>query len=187
MANTSTKKNTGENDAVNTKSEIVPEETSAEKKSAKEKIVPKEIDSSQYVIVRNGFHGKLIYKSRRSGEIFSWDSFGDEQEISLRELRNAKSSSKKFFVNNWFMFDEDWIIDYLGVGKYYQNSVSIDDYDKIFEKSAAELEEALSQMSAGQKHSLAYRAKTLIENGEIDSLSVISVLEKSLGTELIER
>lgn len=99
-------------------------------------IVPKDIDPEQYVTVRNGFQGRLVYVSKHTGERFVWDQFGAEQEMELRELKNAKNSYKKFFENNWFMFDEDWIVDYLGVQRFYRNAVRIEDFDEIFQKDA---------------------------------------------------
>ena len=188
MGNTTEKKSSGrpssskKADAVEMTDELV-----AEVKEPKKKIIPKEIDSSQYVTVRNGFHGKLVYKSRKTNETYRWESFGDEQEMELRELRNAKSSAKKVFINNWFMFDEDWIIDYLGVGQYYKHAVSIDEFEDIFKQSPDELRELINEMSPGQKRSLAYHVRDMISQGKIDSLSIISVLEEGLGLELIER
>ena len=151
------------------------------------KIVPKDIDPSQYVTVRNGFHGKLTYIAKRTGEKFKWDEFGAEQEMELSELKNAKSSDKKFFINNWFMFDEPWIVDYLGVGQYYKFAIKIEDFDKIFTLSPSEIEETLQNVSEGQKKSIAYRARNLIAAGEIDSNTVIAALEKCLGIDLIEK
>lgn len=152
----------------------------------KKTLIPKDIDDSQYVTVVNGFHGILVYKSRKTGEEFVWEKYGDEQEMELRELKNAKSSSKAFFENNWFMFNEKWIVDYLGVGRLYKNAIGIDTYDSIFEKSPEEIQEIVGEMKRGQKSSLAYRAKELITEGKIDSLRVITALEESLGIELIE-
>lgn len=157
----------------------------AEKKE--EKIIPKDIDLNQYITVRNGFHGKLVYKSSRTGEKFVWDEYGSEQEMELKELRNAKNSSKRFFTDNWFMFDEDWVIDYLGMRQYYKNAISIEDFDKLFKKSPTEIKKAIGEMSHGQKRSVIYRAGELITSGEIDSRKVISALEDALGVELIEK
>lgn len=150
-------------------------------------IVPKEIDSNQYVTVINGFQGRLVYISKHTGERFIWDEFGAEQDMELSELKRAKSSNKKFFVNNWFMFNEQWIIDYLGLNQYYKYAVKIEDFDKLFEMSVSELEDTLSKMSDGQKKSVAYRARQLIAEGKIDSNKVITTLEKCLNTELIDR
>lgn len=150
-------------------------------------IVAKDIDVHQYVTVRNGFQGKLIYVSQKTGEHFVWDGFGTEQEMELLELRNAKNAAKKFFQNNWFMFDEDWIVDYLGLKQYYKHAVKIEDFDKIFEMSPTEIKNTVGFLSAGQKKSVAYRAKMLIAEGEIDSNKAINALEDALGVELIER
>ncbi len=152
----------------------------------KRSFVPKEIDQHQIVTVRNGFQGRLVYKSRKTGERFVWEGFGAEQDMEIGELRNAKSSNKKYFENNWFMFDEQWIAEYLGMGQYYKFAIPIDEFDKFFEKPAAELEEDLIKLSAGQKKSVAYRARQLIAEGAIDSNKTIATLEKCLGIELVE-
>lgn len=147
----------------------------------------KEIDPNQIVSVRNGFQGRLVYRSKRTGELWGWESFGAEQDMELSELKNARNSNKKFFINNWFMFDEDWIVDYLGLRQYYKNALNIKDFDKLFEKPIDEIENIVSNLSEGQQKSVAYRARQLISTGEIDSNKVISTLEKCLGVELIER
>ena len=149
--------------------------------------VPKDVDPHQIVTVRNGFHGRLVYKSPKTGERFVWEDFGAEQDMEVAELRNAKSANKKYFENNWFMFDEPWIVDYLGMGKFYKFSISIEGFDALFEKPVAEIEETIAKLSDGQKKSIAYRAKQLIAEGGIDSNKTITTLEKCLGTELVER
>lgn len=152
----------------------------------KQVFVPKGIDPHQIVTVRNGFQGRLVYRSPKTGERFVWESFGAEQDMEIGELRNAKSANKKYFINNWFMFDESWIPDYIGMAQYYKFAIPIADFDKFFEKSAAELEKAVSKLSEGQKQSVAYRARQLIADGTIDSNKAIASLEKSLGIELVE-
>lgn len=153
------------------------------------KIVPKEIDANQYITVRNGFHGRLVYVSSRTGETFIWDEFGGEQEIELRELRNVKNSAKRFFTDNWFMFNEedDWVLDYLGVRQYYKNALNVDVMDEIFDLSPSEILKRVPQLSEGQKRSLSYEARVRIANEDVDSIKVIRALETALGTELIER
>lgn len=158
---------------------------SIEKKAAV--FTQKAFDPNQIVTVRNGFQGKLVYKSKKTGEVFIWEEFGAEQDMELSELKSARSSSKKFFINNWFMIDDPEVIDYLGMGQYYKFSLNIDEFDALFTKSAGEVRETVSKLSAGQKKSVAYRARQLIGRGEIDSNKVISTLEECLGIELVER
>lgn len=183
MANTNNSQRTRK---TNTQNKTTATEQATTTTTAKA-IIPKDVDPTQYVTVRNGFQGRLVYRSRKTGEMFIWDEFGSEQEMELRELRNAKNSYKSFFINNWFMFDEDWIVDYLGVRQYYKNAIPIDGFDNIFSMKSAELKRTIAGLSVGQKKSVAYRAKELISEQKIDSLSVISVLEEALNIELIEK
>ncbi len=171
----------------NTAADAVDEAATETKAEAKKPLVPKDIDPNQIITVRNGFQGRLVYKSRKTGERFVWDSFGAEQDMELGELKNARNSNKKYFINNWFMFDEPWIVDYIGMSQYYKSSIPIQDFDKFFEKDADEIEATVSKLSDGQKKSVAYRARQLIADGRIDSNRTISTLEKCLGVELVER
>lgn len=149
----------------------------------------KQIDIHQYIPVKNGSYGKLIYISKHTGETFLWEEFGDEQEMELQELKNAKSSSKAFFEKNWFMFDEEysWVVDYLGLGQFYKNSIPIDRFDDLFALPADEIASSIEKLSSGQKTAVMIRAKQLIDAGSIDSNKTIAAIEKALSVELIER
>lgn len=155
--------------------------------SKQKKPVAKKVDLHEYVPVRNGFQGRLVYISKRTGEKFVWNQYGDEQEMELLELKNAKNSNKSFFQNNWFMFNEDWVPEYLGVKQFYRYALPINHFDDLFEMSPNEVEERVSKMTKGQKKSVAYRARQLISEGGIDSIRVINALEKGLGIELTEK
>lgn len=147
------------------------------------------IDPTQMIVVRNGYQGKLVYISSRTNERFVWDEFGGEQEMELRELRNAKNSAKNFFVNNWFMFDDEymWVVDYLGLKQYYKDVIKIEEFDNIFTLPPDEIISTVSKLSEGQKKSVAYRARQLLAQGGIDSNKAISALEESLHTQLVEK
>lgn len=87
------------------------------------------------------------------------------------------------------MFDEEyqWVIDYLGLNQYYKNALSLSDFDDLFTKTPSEISKITSKLSDGQKKSVAYRARQLVIEGEIDSIKAINALEKSLGIDLIEK
>lgn len=186
MANTSNRvKKTAapvENEQISEKAQTIAEPKS-EKKPYK---VKKNLDLNMFVTVKNGFNGTLVYKSKKTGERFVWDEFGDEQDMELSELKSAKNSCKSFFVNNWFLFDDPEIIDWLGLTQYYKHALNVDSFDKLFDKAPEEIEKVICELSDGQKKSVIFRAKQLITDGTIDSIKVINALEKSLSVELIE-
>lgn len=148
---------------------------------------PKQLEPDSIVTVKNGFNGKLVYTSSKTGERFFWDGFGDEQDMELSELKNARSSGKKYFINNWWLFDDPEVVDYLGMTKYYKFALNIDDFETLFDLPADKLADRISVLSEGQKKSVAYRAKQMIADGGIDSNRVIQTLEECLGIELVER
>ena len=163
--------------------------TSTTAKTTKPTYTVKNVDMNQYITVKSSFPGKLVYKSARTGELFTWEEAGAEQDIELKELRNMRNTSKKFFENNWIVFDEeyDWVIDFLGVRAFYNNIINTEGLDSLFKKPVAEIDAEIQSMTKGQKRTVAYRAMEMIANKEIDSISVIEVLEKGLGINLIER
>lgn len=186
MANTkskTSKSTVSKTDAEATKSVASTETINDEKKYR----VRKNLDPNTIVTVKNGFQGCLVYKSRRTKENFVWENFGDEQDMDLQELKNAKNSSKAFFTNNWFLIDDPEILDYLGVTQFYKYALNFKSFDDLFNKAPSEIKETVSHLSNGQKKSVAYRAKELISEGVIDSIKVINALEESLSIELIER
>lgn len=159
-------------------------EAPAEKKQYK---VKKNLDPNMIVTVKNGFQGRLIYKSRRTNERFEWETFGDEQDMDLQELKNARNSSKAFFINNWFLIDDPEVLEYLGVSQYYKYALNFKSFDDLFENAPDDIKDTIAHLSTGQKKSVAYRAKELIADGVIDSIKVINALEESLSIELIDR
>lgn len=145
------------------------------------------IPGNAIITVRNGFNGRLNYRSRKTGEVFVWERFGDEQDMEFQELKNARNSYRRFFENNWFLFDDPEVIDCLDIKQYYKNALSYDDFDTIFELPADEIKKRIARLSNGQKATVAYRARQLIRDGSIDSIKVINATEEALGIELIER
>lgn len=169
--------------------EEAPQVLEAPKKEAPKQVykVRKQLDPHTIVTVKNGFPGMLIYESSKTGEMFRWESLGDEQDMELQELKNARNASKAFYVNNWFRIDDPEILDYLGVAEYYKNALNLIDDETLRALKPEDIRSTVMKMSDGQKLALKYRVKQMIENGDIDSMKMITAFEEALGVELIER
>lgn len=163
------------------------ESVSAQTEQPKKQKVRVTLDPNLVVTVKNGFPGMLVYISRKTGEKFVWQEFGDEQDMELGELKNARNSSKKFYMNNWFLIDDPAVLDYLGVADYYKYATKNAGFEKLFDKTPAEIKRDVATLSDGQKRSVGYRARQMIKDGELDSVKKISALEEALGITLIER
>lgn len=155
---------------------------------AQKNIKPVAIDWNMEVPVVSNYQGVLGYTTR-SGDVYYWEEFGDVNEMSLNLLRTIKNTNKKYFVNNWFSFSDEysWVLDALGVRGLYKNALPADRFDELFSKSPDEIEKIVSGMTDGQKQTVKYRAITLIDNGMIDSRKSICALEDALGEQLVEK
>lgn len=175
--------------AVKAPAEEAPQVLEAPEKEAPKQAykVRKQLDPHTIVTVKNGFPGMLIYESSKTGEMFRWESLGDEQDMELQELKNARNASKAFYVNNWFRIDDPEILDYLGVAEYYKNALNLIDDETLRALKPEDIRSTVMKMSDGQKLALKYRVKQMIENGDIDSMKMITAFEEALGVELIER
>ena len=168
-----------------------PEETLATAKAAAEKKKPskpkvrKAIDPNLYVSVKNGFHGSLFYKDTTTGEEHRWSEFGDEIEMTFGSLQRARSAQRKFFTENWWLIDDQEVLEALNATQYYKNALTYEDFEDLFSLKANEVKDKVSGLSRGQKRGVVYVAKQKIEDGELADLNVIRALEEALGTELI--
>lgn len=174
--------------------QAITEEQIVEKKETPvvdkiETIKPNEVDMHQYIPVKNGFHGMLDYFVKRTGEIIHWDEFGEERYVELIDIQSAKGNARKFFENSWFVFDDEyqWVIDFIGVRNFYDDSLSQEEFDELITRSADEVEARVSKLPDGQKKTYALYAREKIADGTIDSRRVISALERAFKVDLTEK
>ena len=121
--------------------------------------------------------GKLTYKSnRQNGYKIVWSNPGDIEEIELGELVSMRNSQPKFFSKNWIGIDDPEIIEYLGVGKYYEGVPAFEDYENIFFQPIDEMKVTIANLPKGVKKTLAIKAADMINNGTIDSMKTVKYL-----------
>ena len=120
---------------------------------------------------------------------------GDVQTLTMGDLRAMKGTQRAFFENQWIFIvgvDESGYDDVtaediyknLMVTQYYKNILDPDNYIEIFSWEPQRIKETISMMSDGAKMNLVVAANTCIEDGTLDSLRKIQVLEECLGCEL---
>lgn len=172
-----------------TTTKTVASKTTAAKTTVEQSVVSPaaEITNDTMIECRSGTAGNLIYKSSLNpGYTVEWEDFGDIQEIEYRELVSMRANQRRFFEDNWILIDDPAVIKKLGVVRYYQNSLTTDDFEDVFTMTADEIKEIVPTLPGGTKDAIASEAKKKIESGELDSRSAIKALEDSLDVELEE-
>lgn len=170
---------------VNQSNENVTVENQQVDNNTSNKINPRvKIDMDELVTIKNATQGKLvIHDSDGFANIF--EDFGYELEMEYKELVRLKKKSINMFRENYIEVEPSVAIA-LGVDKFYANSLTINEFDEIFNLELDEFEEKVSSCTHSVQQSIGMRAIKLIENGTLDSIKKINILEKILNCKLIE-
>ena len=153
------------------------------------------LDDSVLISVKSNTFGGLLFVNPRTGDKTEWSGCGDVQTLTMGDLRAMKGTQRAFFENQWIFIvgvDESGYDDVtaediyknLMVTQYYKNILDPDNFIEIFSWEPHRIKETISMMSDGAKMNLVVAANTCIEDGTLDSLRKIQVLEECLGCEL---
>ena len=138
-------------------------------------------------MVRNATGGKLVYVSKRlTGYEETWYTFGEEIPMEMAELYSMKNTDRSFFTQNWIEVDP-YVLKDLGMEKFYENAISIDEVEEIFEKSPNEIIKIVSEMKSSMKTAFALQAIQKVKDEELTNIVTINAIEKALGCSIYER
>ena len=131
--------------------------------------------------------GGAFYSSKKiMGYTVEWEDIGSVEYMELGELSSMKNTDKRFFEDNWIVFDDteeytaSELYDFLKVSKYYKNILTPDNIDEIFTYPKDEIVKTISTLSRGMKETIAVRAKQKLDENTLDK-NIIDILESSLG------
>lgn len=176
---------TGDTQATVTAAETT-QEVSDEKSPVVSFKAKKAIPMDALVMVKSAIYGKLIYVSKRiQGYKEVWNGFGEEIPMEMAELYSMKNTDRKFFTENWIEVDPLVLRD-LQMERYYTQSISIDTFDKLFELSESELKNKIDNMKEHIRNAFVLEAMKRVENGTLNNLKIISLIENKLNCELYE-
>lgn len=157
-------------------------------KPAKRKPLPK-LDLNELVEVESCFHGTLNFVSGKTGRRASWSGFGATDYLTVEDLLSMRNTQPAFFKNNWIILtgdNADSVFEYLQLGRFYKDYRSLEDFTELFSMSPEELKDALGRMNSEAKENVARHAYSLIQEGELDSVRLIEVIEDATGFNLRE-
>ena len=166
----------------------------AQKPKKKEKV---RLDDSALIRVKSNTFGKLIYINKRTGDRTEWNHHGEEQSITMADLRAMKGTQNDFFADNMIIItgceDDRYddvepadIYDALLVSKYYKNMIDPDKFGTLFKMSDDDIRARVAQMSKNARLNLVVALNTAINSGSLDSLRKIRLFEELLGCELAD-
>ena len=142
----------------------------------------KQLPLDMMVECTNLFSGTLTYISRRqNGYEVTWENQGDTDYLELGELVSMRNSQRAFFEKNWIGINDPEVIEYLGVGKFYDNALTYEEMTELIHLPFEEMSEKIKVMPKGMRDTLKIQLAKKIRDKEIDSIKVIDFLKSELG------
>lgn len=142
----------------------------------------KKLELNSMVACTNLTAGKLVYISKKQlGYEVVWNNPGDVDYIELSELVSMRNSQRAFFEKNWIGIEDDDVIEYLNIGKYYNNSLSYEEFSNLLKLPFDTMSEKVKSMPKGMRENFRTKVAKMIDNNEIDSIKTVEFLKKELN------
>lgn len=156
-------------------------ETNSNRVLAKEGNLLKDEDK---VRVMSGSMGTVIYRSDISRRVWKFTSFGQMESIPYGELVTIKNRFPRYFQEGWFIILDKQIQDEFGLTKMYENILTPENIEDVFKMPIEKLAVLVNNLPEGMKSAFINKAQELYDTENLDSMKIVSLIEKKFGFSL---
>lgn len=135
------------------------------------------ISDNEEIIVMNGLTGGLAYNSERNNRRWEFTSFGQQDVMPYSELKIIRNRYPRYFREGCLIVLDPVAQKELGLVQMYENILTPENENKIFEMKPEELSNFIDGLPEGQKSSFVNMAQERYENGQLDSNKIIKMIE----------
>lgn len=143
----------------------------------------KKFEQNDGILCRSVTAGSLYFPGK-SGQKYTWETFGDATEVEYRDLVSAVHSHSEYIYNPCFVIeDKDFIDEFTELKKFYSNSFSVDELKKILQLPVNQMVERVKALPKGLTDSFKTLISTEISEGHLDSLAKVKALDDIFDTD----
>ena len=177
-------KNEVENIEVDVVKEVEEEVKTAKTKKPTTKEVRK-YAPDDLIPCRSITYGELLLPGVKTKFLYTWANYGDVTEVYFQDLQALKSMRSTYIFKPRFIIEDEELVEQWksDLGKMYDDIVAID-VEAIFKLPANQLKAKLKKAPKGIQQAVKNIAGEKIQNGSLDSLAKIKVIDEILGTDL---
>ena len=114
-------------------------------------------------------YGRVVYKSKKTGEVFKWLETGDDQYFTVQDVLDMDNQSHKFLRTPWLLIDDEEVVEAMGLTKMYGYINRLEDIDELCQN-----------LSKVYKNNLARIVNQKVEEKELRDVVVIRKLQELL-------
>lgn len=130
--------------------------------------------------------GELGMEGIKSRINYRWAERGDVTDVEYQDLVAAIRSNASFIIKPYFIImDDEFVKQFPQVEKIYKSLYSIHDLKDVLRMPVADMKATILSLPDGAKESIKNIAATMINNGTLDSVQKIRVLDEIFDTKLM--
>lgn len=161
-------------DAVSTK-DVLPDKKAVRKYTPEEAIPCESITSGELGMV--GIKSNINYR---------WADRNDITDVEAQDLIAAIRSNSEYITKPYFIIrDEEFVEQHKQVKDIYENLYSYADLKDVLKLSASQMKSVIKTLPDGAKESVKSIAATMIQNGTLDSVNKIKILDELFDTKMM--
>lgn len=152
-----------------------------EVKKEKKKFSPKELIPCVSITP-----GEMFYMGKKSEQLYTFATMDDVVEIEFRDLDYAaRTKEAMMFKPRFIVQDKDFVSLYSELDNVYTNLHTVKDLKEILKMPSAQMEKTILKLPVGAQDSIKTIAATMVDNGTLDSIQRVKVIDKIFGTEML--
>lgn len=130
--------------------------------------------------------GEMFYIGMKSGTLYTFAGIDDIVEIEFRDLDYAaRSKDTMMYKPRFIVQDKDFIVLHDSLDKIYSSLHTVGDLKNILKLSPEQMKKVITSLPEGAKDSIKTIAATMVDNGTLDSVKRVKVLDEVFGTEML--
>jgi hypothetical protein len=135
------------------------------------------VGDNEEIIVMNGLTGALRYHSERSNSTWEFDNFGQTDVMTFAELKIMRNRYPRYFKEAWLIVLDAEVQKDLGLTEMYKNIITPENVDEVFAMNPDDLSKFIDVLPEGQKLTFVNLAQDKVEDGSLDSIKTIKMIE----------
>ena len=155
-----------------------------------EKKEPKKFEPTDLIPCTNIFAGTTVMVGNKTNNVYTWEGIGVTEYVEYQDIRSECLNKRSIYVYEPLIIveDTDFVDEFPTLKQMYGNITSVEELkDLISNGSEDELRTAIEELPMGYRNSMRNIASTMIQEGDLDSVKKIRIIDELMGTELCEQ
>lgn len=141
-------------------------------------------EKNDLIECRSVTSGLLVAEGAKTGIVYKWADYGDIESVEYQDLIFMLRSNKATVYNpRIIILDENIVKDFPALYEVYKKMYNYKDMSDILKLPLNEMRKVINELPPGVADALKGVASKMIENGNIDSIKRMKILDDIFNTE----